>query len=96
MRQRYEDQYNIIGLEINKYRELNNYLMDKNEHVLSDERNRNERGFSNQHEMESLVVELKRQLEMLRNVSYEREDTGEKHYVKNYEMLLEEKNNVVI
>ena len=36
MRQRYEEQYNIIGLEIKKYRELNNYLMDKNEHILSD------------------------------------------------------------
>jgi hypothetical protein len=30
MRQRYEDQYNIVGLEINKYKELNNYLMSQN------------------------------------------------------------------
>ena len=33
---------------------------------------------------------------MLRNASYEREDTGEKHYVKNYEMLLEDKNSIAI
>jgi hypothetical protein len=71
MRQRYEEQYNIIGLEINKYRELNNYLMDKNEHILSDERNKNDRGMMSQHEVESIVVELKRQLEMLRNVQYQ-------------------------
>jgi hypothetical protein len=45
--------------------------MDKNEHILSDERNKNDRGMMSQHEVESIVVELKRQLEMLRNVQYQ-------------------------
>ena len=41
MRQRYEDQYNIVGLEINKYRELNNYLMNQNESILNNQHNDN-------------------------------------------------------
>ncbi len=45
--------------------------MDKNEHILGDERNRSDRGMMSQHEIEGIVVELKRQLEMLRNVKYE-------------------------
>ena len=42
------------------------------------------------------MVELKRQLEMLRNVQYQNEDMAEKQYVKNYELLLEEKNTLCL
>ena len=76
-------------MEISKYRELNNFLISKNENIVTTLASKNTEGKEKFKEAESMLLELRNQLEMVKSSRIEQQTSNKSSAVtEKYEEIL--------
>ena len=93
-RERYkmEDLNNSLKIEVNRYKELNNGLLAKNEHIITGLLSKSGDSKERFKEVEGVLGELNKQLEIVKNVRVEQTALSRNTVsLESYEGLLQEK-----